>query len=151
MQTPNSMFARDFDSLQIGERFLTRTRAVTEADVMSFATLTGDAHPQHTDAAWAAGSRFGERVAHGMLIISLALGLMPLDPERIVALRRIREAVFKAPVGLGEEIAAHARIERLDRVDEQTGVAALRVDIVNQAGRAVVRAQLEVLWCRGER
>ena len=46
---------------------VSRGRTITEADVVQFAALTGDLHPQHTDAAWAAESRFGERVAHGML------------------------------------------------------------------------------------
>ncbi len=44
---------------------VSRGRTITEADVVQFAALTGDLHPQHTDAAWAASSRFGERVAHG--------------------------------------------------------------------------------------
>ena len=59
----------------------TRGRTITEADVVSFAALTGDWHPQHADAEWASQGRFGERVAHGMLVLSYALGLMPLRPR----------------------------------------------------------------------
>src|SRR5438034_28685 len=84
------MFDRDFDGLAVGDRFVTRGRTVTEADVVSFACLTGDMHPQHTDRAWAASSLFGERVAHGMLVASFALGMLPFDPERVIALRRAR-------------------------------------------------------------
>jgi 3-hydroxybutyryl-CoA dehydratase len=93
-----------FDELELGEEFETRGRTVTEADVVGFAALTGDLHPQHTDAEWASRSPFGERIAHGMLILSYAVGLAPLDPERVLALRRLRDIVFKRPVVLGDTI-----------------------------------------------
>src|SRR3954469_8477565 len=94
------MFDRDFDGLAVGDRFVTRGRTVTEADVVSFACLTGDTHPQHTDREWASGSWFGERVAHGMLVASFALGMLPFDPERVIALRRGGDAGVKRPGGL---------------------------------------------------
>src|SRR5256714_5485800 len=100
------MFDRDFDGLEGGDRFVTRGRTITEADVVSFACLTGDMHPQHTDRDWAASSLFGERVAHGMLVASFALGMLPFDPERVIALRRGGDAVFKRPVWLGDTIHA---------------------------------------------
>ena len=59
----------------------TRGRTITEADLVSFSALTGDWHPQHADAAWAAESPFGERIAHGMLVLSYAVGLLPIDPD----------------------------------------------------------------------
>ena len=74
----------DFDRLAIGTRFASRGRTVTEADVAAFASLTGDMHPQHTDAVWAARSPFGARIAHGMLVLSYAMGLLSLDPERLI-------------------------------------------------------------------
>src|ERR671938_598898 len=94
----SDVLARDFEALEPGASFTTRGRTITEADVVSFAALTGDWHPQHTDEVWAAASPFGERIAHGMLLISCAIGLVPLDPERAVALRRLSEVVFKRPV-----------------------------------------------------
>ena len=78
-----------FEALELGQEFTTRGRTVTEADVVGFASLTGDWHPQHADAEWAASSPFGERIAHGMLVVSLAAGLVPFDPGRVVALRRV--------------------------------------------------------------
>ena len=97
-------FEKDFDALTVGESYVTRGRTIGEADITAFATLTGDTHPQHTDAEWAAGSRFGERIAHGLLVLSYASGLMPFDPERIVALRRVGDAVFKQPVRIGDTL-----------------------------------------------
>ena len=69
-------------------------RTVTEYDVVSFASLTGDWHPQHADAAWAAESPFGRRIAHGMLVISYALGLLPIDPRVVMAPRLIDGATL---------------------------------------------------------
>jgi 3-hydroxybutyryl-CoA dehydratase len=142
-----SLLEHDLDALRAGERFVTRGRTVTEADVTSFAALSGDMHPQHTDAEWAARSPFGTRVAHGMLVLSYAVGLLRLDPERVVALRRVRDATFKRPVAIGDTIHAKGRIDSLTPVDAATCLCSVRCDVVNQHGRVAVRATLEVL-CR---
>src|ERR687892_820757 len=87
-----------------GARLTSRARTITEADLVSFAALTGDWHPQHCDAEWAARSRFGERIAHGLLVLSYAAGLVPFDPDRVVALRKVGDAVFKHPVMIGDTV-----------------------------------------------
>jgi acyl dehydratase len=69
------------------ENFRSPGRTITEGDLVSFSALTGDWHPQHSDVEWAMGSQFSERVAHGMLVLSYSIGLAPLDPDRVVALR----------------------------------------------------------------
>src|SRR5919204_826461 len=130
----------DFDSLAIGDSLPGRARTVTEADVAAFAALTGDMHPQHTDAVWAARSPFGARIAHGMLVVSYALGLLALDPERVIALRRVRQAVFKRPVMIGDTIRVEAKVDSLEQVTATTGVVGIRLDVVNQRGRVVARA-----------
>jgi acyl dehydratase len=139
----------DFDDLAEGLSFTTRGRSITEADVVAFASMTGDMHPQHTDISWAAMSPFGGRIAHGMLVLSYAFGLMPFDPNRVVALRAVRNAVFKRPVALGDTIRVVAQVERLLVVDEATGLVTLRLDIMNQHARLVARSSVEVLWRRG--
>jgi 3-hydroxybutyryl-CoA dehydratase len=144
-----TLLAADFDSLVIDERFETRGRTVTEADVASFACLTGDVHPQHTDAVFAASSAFGERIAHGMLVVSYVIGLLPFDPSRVIALRRVRDTVFKRPVALGDTIHAVGRIERLDEIDPSTGLVGLRLDVRNQREKLVARVALDVVWRRG--
>jgi 3-hydroxybutyryl-CoA dehydratase len=141
------MLDHDFDSLAVGDSFATGGRTVTEADVVSFACLTGDMHPQHTDRDWAASSLFGERVAHGMLVASLALGMLPFDPARVVALRRVRDAVFKRPVCFGDTIHVSGRI---DRLDPATGLVGVRLDVVNQRRAVVARLGVDVLWRRDD-
>jgi 3-hydroxybutyryl-CoA dehydratase len=141
-----SVFERGFDDLAAGDCFATEARAVGERDILEFAALTGDAHPQHTDPEWAAGSRFGEQIAHGLLVVSLAVGLMPLDPDRIVALRRVTDAVFKQPVKIGDIVHVEGEIVRTRELDDGHGLVELRLRIVNGDGRLAVRAGVELVW-----
>ncbi len=141
-------FEKSFDALEIGERFETGGRTVSEADIASFAQLTGDMHPQHTDADWAAESRFGERIAHGLLVLSWASGLMPFDPDRIVALRRIGDAVFKAPVLIGDTVHVEGQVVRTREIDDENGLVECRWKVLNQQGKLVLRASVELVWRR---
>jgi 3-hydroxybutyryl-CoA dehydratase len=131
----------------VSAEFTSRGRTVTEADVVAFAALTGDWHPQHADAEWAAQSAFGERIAHGMLIASFAIGLVDFDPERVVALRRIRDVVFKRPVRLGDTITVKGSEGEASRVDEELALVAWNWRIVNQHDELVCRMTIEAL-CR---
>ncbi len=141
-------FEKDFDELEVGERFSTRGRTIGESDITGFATLTGDTHPQHTDAEWAAGSRFGERIAHGLLVLSYAAGLMPFDPERVIALRRVGDAVFKQPVKIGDTIHVDGEITRKTDLDDGHGLVETRWKVANQRGKLVVRTTVELVWKR---
>jgi 3-hydroxybutyryl-CoA dehydratase len=145
-QKLGGLFALGFRELAVGDRFATPARYITEEDILEFATLTGDHHPQHTDPHWAADSRFGEQIAHGLLIVSFAVGLLPLDPDRIVALRRVSDAVFKQPVKIADTVHVEGEIVRTQELDEEQGLVEARLRIVNQAGRLVVRANVELVW-----
>jgi acyl dehydratase len=127
--------------------FTSRGRTVTEADVVAFAGLTGDWHPQHSDATWAAQSAFGERIAHGMLIVSYAVGLVAFDPERVVALRRLRDVVFKRPVRLGDTIRVEGTEADRRQVDDDTALVTWNWRILNQDDELVCRVAIEAL-CR---
>jgi acyl dehydratase len=140
--------AKDFDALNEGERFVTRGRTIGEADITSFATITGDTHPQHTDAEWAAGSRFGERIAHGLLVLSYAAGLVDFDPERVLALRRVGDAVFKQPVKIGDTVHVEGEIAGTRALDDEHGLVELRWKVLNQHDRLVLRTTVEVVWRR---
>jgi 3-hydroxybutyryl-CoA dehydratase len=139
---------RSFDELAVGERFTTRGRTIGEADITGFATLTGDTHPQHTDAEWAAGSRFGERIAHGLLVLSYAVGLVRLDPERVVALRRVGDAVFKQPVKIGDTVHVDGEVTSKSAIDAEHGLVETRWRVMNQRGKLVLRVTVELVWKR---
>jgi 3-hydroxybutyryl-CoA dehydratase len=130
-----------------GAEFTTRGRTITEGDLTSFSALTGDWHPQHSDAEWAAESRFEGRVAHGMLVLSYAVGLMPFDPERVVALRGLESATFKRPVAIGDTIRVRCRVESTRPLDDDNALVTLALRVVNQDGRAVALARIQAV-CR---
>jgi acyl dehydratase len=140
------IFSRGFHDLHPHDHFRTPARTVREADILEFAALTGDSHPQHVDPAWAADSRFGEQIAHGLLVLSFAVGLLPLDPERVVALRRVGDAVFKQPVKIGDDLHVEGEISRTQELDDEHGLVEARLRIVNQRGRLAVRATVELVW-----
>jgi 3-hydroxybutyryl-CoA dehydratase len=137
-----------FDSLQVGDSMESSGRTVTEVDVVSFAALTGDWHPQHADADWAARNGFGERIAHGMLVLSYALGLLPIDPRVVVALRSMDRAVLKRPVAIGDSVRAQARVAKKRPIADDMGMVTLGVRIVNQEDALTARMDITVLWRR---
>ena len=139
----------ELGELTEGAEFTTRGRTITEADLTSFSALTGDWHPQHSDAEWAARSRFSGRVAHGMLVLSYAVGLMPFDPERVVALRGLESATFKRPVAIGDTIRVRCRVESTRPLDERNALVTLALRVVNQHGRTVALAGMNAV-CREE-
>jgi 3-hydroxybutyryl-CoA dehydratase len=143
-----SVLASHFEEIEAGDRFTTRGRTITEADVVGFSALTGDTHPQHTDAEWAAAGRFGERIAHGLLVLSYAAGLVPFDPDRVVALRRLGDATFKAPVRIGDTIHVEGSVEDKRELDEGHGLVTCRWRVLNQRGKLVARISVDAVWKR---
>lgn len=138
-----------FEALREGASFATAAHRVTAEQVLAFAALTGDHHPQHVDADWAARNAFGEQIAHGMLVVSVAAGLVPFDPSRVVALRALREVVFKRAVVLDEEIRVVGKVAALRPVGEDAGLVTLAWRILDSAERLCCRAQVDVLWRAG--
>jgi acyl dehydratase len=141
-----ALFARPFGELAEGDRFATPSREVTERDILEFASLTGDSHPQHVDPEWAAGSHFGRQIAHGLLVLSFAVGLLPLEPDRVIALRRLGDAVFKQPVKIGDTLRVEGKITALKELDAEQGLVEKSLRILNQDDRLVVRAGVELVW-----
>jgi acyl dehydratase len=140
--------SQDFDRLELGARFRSRGRTITETDLVTFAALTGDSHPVHTDAEWAAESEFGSRIAHGALILSYCVGLVPFDPEHVLALRGFERVAFKRPVRIGDTIRVEGELESKRELDGATGLVVFNWRIVNQHDVAVALAKARVVWRR---
>jgi len=138
----------DFDALPAGARFRSRGRTIAEADLVSFAGLTGDFHPLHTDAEWAAESEFGGRVAHGMLLLSYCVGLAPFDPEFVLALRGFDRVAFKRPVRIGDTIRLEGEVAAKKELDGATGLVDFEWRVLNQRDELVARARPRVVWRR---
>lgn len=139
---------RPLDDLRVGDTFTSRGRTITEADVVGFAALTGDWHPAHTNVVWAADNMFGERVAHGMLVVCYAIGLVPND--YIMALRRMRNVVFKKPVLFGDTVHVEGKATNILVMSDEVGMVTGRWRIVNQHGKTAVTMDIDALWRRAE-
>jgi 3-hydroxybutyryl-CoA dehydratase len=137
-----------FEDLNVGEIAVTRARTVTETDIVMFAALTGDWYPLHTDAEYSKKGPFGERIAHGMLILSIANGLMPLYEMAIVAFYGMDKVRFTAPTKIGDTI--HVELEVMDKQDkgEIGGVIALKESVKNQRGETVAVSTTRVMLAK---
>lgn len=144
----DGVFGSGFDQLELGDAFETDFRTICDEDLSAFSDLTWDRHPLHTDPQWAESSPFGGRIAHGMMLLSYSVGLAPIDPERVIALRGFDRVVFKRPVRIDDQICLRGRITELKPIDDETGIARMTWTVVNQDEKAVMKANAEVLWRR---
>jgi acyl dehydratase len=142
------------EDYELGEVFISPGRTITEADVVLFASLTGDWHPLHTDATYARTTVFGERIAHGMLTMSigmvlvLRLGPNIYLPKHFIAMTGIDALRFTAPVKFGDTIHSVNRVAGLDVKDARRGVLQYESEIVNQDEKTVVRWTSRMLVAR---
>lgn len=130
-----------FDEITIGQQ-AEYTQTVEERDIQLFAAVSGDVNPVHLDAAYAAGTDFGERIAHGMLtgaFISAALALELPGPGTIYLGQSLR---FRRPVMIGDTITV--KLEVTDKREDR-GFVTLECSAVNQDGKAVVTGTAEVM------
>jgi itaconyl-CoA hydratase len=115
---------------------------VTEAHLVNWSGLTGDWSSFHVDAVAAAGSVFGERVAHGPLTLALALGLVTqtgVFGDAIVAWLGLDEVRLPRPVRLGDTIRVQAEVvEALQTSKRDRGHIVLAYVVHNQYGKAVM-------------
>lgn len=129
-----------FGELQVGMA-AERTTTVTETHLVLFAGLTGDFNPLHVDAGAASRSRFGGRVAHGMLtagFVSAVLGTKLPGPGCVYLGQTLR---FAAPVRPGDTVTA--RVEVTEIVPERRRVR-LRTTCVSGDGEEVLEGEAEV-------
>jgi acyl dehydratase len=145
--TPD-LFARYADDLTAGDSFVTKGRTITEADLVNFAALTWDTYPLHVDAEWAKDSMFGERIAHGMLVLSYAAGLVPMQPGPIVAFYGMDKVRFFAPTKIGDTIRVHAELKEKEDRDEHHCLATFHNTILNQDDVTVAKSINKVLLKR---
>ena len=130
-----TMYLEDF---RAGQVFETPARTVTEADVVAFAGLSGDYNPLHTDAEFCAKTPFGQRIAHGMLGMSIMTGLAArtgmLDGSALAFLG-IEDWRFQKPIFFGDTIHARTTIADVRPASNPgQGVVKRRIEIVNQRG-----------------
>ncbi|HET7339070.1 MAG TPA: MaoC/PaaZ C-terminal domain-containing protein [Candidatus Dormibacteraeota bacterium] len=140
-----------YDDLRVGMTFRSPGRTITEADIVAFAGLTGDYSELHTSEVYAKASQFGRRVAHGMLGLAYAHGLMwPRTGElreTAVAFLGIADWRFLGPIFVGDTIFVNYSLAELrDSKSRSTqAIATFDVELVNQDGRVVQRGRKALL------
>jgi 3-hydroxybutyryl-CoA dehydratase len=135
-----------FDRITVGDKHVSRARTITETDIVSFAMFTGDWHPAHTDAEYAAADPvFGGRVAHGALSLSIALGLVTFWPEAMKAFYGIDRLRFVTPTRIGDTLHVESEVTELTPREDNAGVVTSDFRILNQRGETVLAASLKTL------
>jgi len=136
-----------FEDFTIGDRFKSPGKTLTDAHFLFFAGLTGDDHPLHYDDEYAKKTRFGKRLAHGLLLTSLtAVGastLSPLIEESIVAFVE-QTTRFRAPAFIGDTLYPEHEVVGLER-KRSAGLLTLRVALKNQRGETVLEGEHKYL------
>ena len=138
------------------EPVLTSERVITEADVMAFAALSGDTNPLHTDAEFARNTPIGQRVAHGLLVLSVATGLSSVAGQlqgTALAFLGMEQWQFHAPVFFGDRIRLRWSVAETRLASNgQAGVVKRKMEILNQKGDLVQSGLFATLVrARGER
>ncbi len=133
---------RYFEEFEIGDVIETPARTITETDVVLFAGLSGDYNQLHTDAEFAKETVFGERVVHGLLVLSIVSGLAtrPGFVEGTVLAFRGLEWKFSLPVKFGDTIRARFEVGEKKPVRRLGGgLVTLKVTVLNQRNEVVQR------------
>ncbi|MEJ2549307.1 MAG: MaoC/PaaZ C-terminal domain-containing protein [Anaerolineales bacterium] len=138
-----------FDEFEIGQEIQSVARTVTEADVVGFASVTGDWTRIHTDAIFASQHPLGQRVAHGLLGLSIAVSLATRTgfiEGTVLAFREIEDWKFRLPIYLGDTISMRAKVTDTKFVRQLGGgLVYFKVDLLNQANRVVQQGKWALL------
>ena len=138
-----------FEQFELGHSVTTPGRTITEADIMSFAGVSGDFNSIHTDAEYSATTPFGERVAHGLLILAIVSGLAVrtgVMEGTVIAFREILDWKFSLPVFVDDTIHADMKVIETKALSRLNGGSiTLDVDVKNQEEKTVMRGKWLVL------
>ena len=138
-----------FEEFDVGQEMLTPARTITETDIVNFAGVSGDFTSIHTDAVYTETTLLGQRVAHGLLIVSIVTGLAARSgflEGTALALREITDWKFSKPVFIGDTI--HAEFEVKDKKPLPRlggGAIILLIRVINQKDEIVMKGRFNLL------
>ncbi len=146
------MSGKYFEEINVGDVFVTPGRTVTEADVVMYAALSGDYNQLHTDEEFAKKTRWGTRIAHGMLAITMLLGLterLGLFDGTAIAFLGIESWKMLKPIKIGDTIRVRLRITDKKATSRPgQGVIGREYQIINQRDEVVQEGRMPVLVAR---
>jgi acyl dehydratase len=138
-----------YEEFHTGQEIVTVGRTVAESDIITFAGLSGDFNQLHTDAEFAGKSPFGQRIAHGLLGLSITSGLAlrtGILEGTVIAFREINEWKFTKPVFIGDTV--HARLvvtETKPYPRLNGGSVTIDFDVRNQRDETVMKGTWTVI------
>jgi acyl dehydratase len=138
------MTERYFDEIEIGEEYLTPGITVTEYQVMQYAGVSTDFWEPHTNEEFAKGTRFGRRIAHGLLGLALADGLKNRSEFKARAVGALHWSWdFVSPIFIGDTVHVRFRVadKRPSRHKPDCGVITLDMELINQRDEITQRGQ----------
>ena len=142
---PRGMY---FEEFEVGIEVVSPGRTITEADVVAFAGVSGDYNQLHTDEEFAKGLMFGQRIAHGMLVLSIATGLaarLGFIEGTALAFRELTWK-FSQPVFFGDTVYMKATCKETKPMPRLGGgVVKFDVRVANQDGKTVQRGEWQLL------
>ena len=137
-----------FEEFVIGDSVESVGRTITEADIVLFAGLSGDYNLIHTDAEYSKSQQFGQRVAHGLLVLSVASGMavrLGFMEETVMAFRSL-EWKFSAPVFAGDTLHLRVTVEETKPMGRLGGgLVRFKMEVINQRGEVVNRGTWDIL------
>ena len=140
---------RYFEEFVVGEQIISSARTVTESDIVLFAGLSGDYNQIHTDKEFSKTTPFGRRVAHGLLVTSIATGLIAqsgLLEGTVIAFREIKNWKFTRPTFIGDTV--HVITEVIEKKEMRRfggGAVVILVDVKNQNEETVMKGKWTAL------
>lgn len=141
-----------FEDFAVGQVFRTQGRTITETDLVSFAGWSWDTNPVHTDAEHSALGRFGQPIAHGVLGLSVAMGLVSrlgIFERCSVALLGINGWTFKHPIIVGDTVHCTLRITDVGAASSgSVGVLERELVMLNQDGTVVQQGEIGLMVSR---
>ncbi len=138
------MYLEDF---KVGQTYTSPARTITEADIVSFAALSGDWNQIHTDVEFAKSTPFGQRIAHGMLVLSVSTGLgarMGFIEGTAIAFLSLTWK-FSKPVFIGDTVRLQVKMNKKRAVGPQMGLVIFDAAIVNQREEIVQQGEWSVM------
>ncbi len=143
-----------FEDIPLNHTFRSTGRTITEADIVNFAGLSADYNPLHVDAHYAAGTPLQGRVAHGLLVLSIATGLttrLPIYARIGTSVRGLKtvNCSWPKPTRIGDTLYAElVYTDARDAADSPLGEATLWRNARNQDGDLVLESEWKVLMLR---
>lgn len=135
-----------FDDIHVGQNWVSPRRTITEADVIQFATMTGDFNPLHVDYDFASKSHYRQPVAHGLLGLSWVAGLGSNYPNvNTLAFTAIRNWEFTQPLFFGDTVFVETTCLEKTPAGRRAGKVVWHRKLINQSDQVVQNGVFETL------